>query len=772
MKYYATILGTHTHDVHPSVILHLDSGRYLFNCGEGTQRIAVETSMKLSRIRNVLLTRTSWDCIGGLPGMLLTLADQDVTGINIHGPPMLRQFMKGIQYFTYRPNLRITLDETRDAQETVKDENVTIVSVLIRPTLKDAAASWNGDTPMEPADQDEESRQKRHAGVISTCYVCTGPVQPGKFNPAAAQKLGIKPGPKFGMEPAAFVFFLRRGRIFMYPGLGLLTKGESVEANDGTLIHPHQCVGPETPGAVFFILDCPSELYISSLINAPYLQQFKNVKTSPVTCIIHILGDGVLENVQYREWIRSFGNQTQHIIMSEKHNPQTVIFRAVGRIQQQLNYIDKEIFPVQYTNDASIVDLQKDLKLPKNSCLAKPLLTIQFAPTFKLDESACRGPLDIEPPAVTLQPHLAKVYRDRNALVDSLPHENEDDAVQIIPLGTGSALPSKYRNVSSTFVQLPTGNIFLDGGEGTYGQLFRAFGQQTADVMRNLKIIFISHMHADHHLGVFMLIARWNEYTKKEPSRKLYLVGPVAFESWMSSYSQCEDIGWDRIVFIRSDALAWDRHTPERFRASVQQMQASVNLTSFQTVKVDHCPDAYAVVFTEGEENKIVFSGDCRPCDDLVTVGQGAAILIHEATLENDMYLDALDKKHSTTGEALDVAKRMLASRVLLTHFSQRYPKLPVLTPAVTKKAPRTSPSPDRSRSTSPSAPGKAKRQRSRSNSSDGDVVPPIVGIAFDLMRVTKRNFALLPSLTPALASLFLEEDGVENDRDSIVSKK
>jgi hypothetical protein len=37
----------------------------------------------------------------------------------------------------------------------------------------------------------------------------------------------------------------------------------------------------------------------------------------------------------------------------------------------------------------------------------------------------------------------------------------------------------------------------------------------------------------------------------------------------------------------------------------------------------------------------------------------------------------AFSKKHSTSQEALDVARGMRAYRTILTHFSQRYPRVP-----------------------------------------------------------------------------------------------
>ena len=58
--------------------------------------------------------------------------------------------------------------------------------------------------------------------------------------------------------------------------------------------------------------------------------------------------------------------------------------------------------------------------------------------------------------------------------------ENAKDAgsdIVVTTLGTGSALPSKYRNVSSTHLDIPgLGGILLDAGEGTVGQLRRRFG--------------------------------------------------------------------------------------------------------------------------------------------------------------------------------------------------------------------------------------------------------------------------------------------------------
>lgn len=45
--------------------------------------------------------------------------------------------------------------------------------------------------------------------------------------------------------------------------------------------------------------------------------------------------------------------------------------------------------------------------------------------------------------------------------------------------------------------------------------------------------------------------------------------------------------------------------------------------------------------------------------------------------MEDELAHEAIIKMHSTTSQAIDIGKRMNAKHILLTHFSQRYAKLP-----------------------------------------------------------------------------------------------
>ena len=61
----------------------------------------------------------------------------------------------------------------------------------------------------------------------------------------------------------------------------------------------------------------------------------------------------------------------------------------------------------------------------------------------------------------------------------------------------------RVENVGSEGVEHGVqGGLLLDCGEGTYGQLVRRYGGATGAVLAGLRLIWISHIHADHHAGL------------------------------------------------------------------------------------------------------------------------------------------------------------------------------------------------------------------------------------------------------------------------------
>jgi ribonuclease Z len=102
----------------------------------------------------------------------------------------------------------------------------------------------------------------------------------------------------------------------------------------------------------------------------------------------------------------------------------------------------------------------------------------------------------------------------------------------------------------------------------------------------------------------------------------------------------------------------------------------SMGLRKVIAVEVDHCPQSYACLLLSENGDKIVYSGDTLPCQNLINYAANCKVLIHEATFEDGLEQDALFKKHTTTGQAIEVGRKVKAWRTILTHFSPRYQKI------------------------------------------------------------------------------------------------
>lgn len=107
--------------------------------------------------------------------------------------------------------------------------------------------------------------------------------------------------------------------------------------------------------------------------------------------------------------------------------------------------------------------------------------------------------------------------------------------------------------------------------------------------------------------------------------------------------------------------------------------KSATGLSDLVTCFVTHCNGAQAVSLTFPDGFKFSYSGDCRPSKTFAEIGKGSTVLLHEATFDDELQVDAEAKKHSTTSEALAVGMAMGARRVVLTHFSQRYQKIPIM---------------------------------------------------------------------------------------------
>ncbi|MDY6765915.1 MAG: MBL fold metallo-hydrolase, partial [Candidatus Nanohaloarchaea archaeon] len=78
----------------------------------------------------------------------------------------------------------------------------------------------------------------------------------------------------------------------------------------------------------------------------------------------------------------------------------------------------------------------------------------------------------------------------------------------------------------------------------------------------------------------------------------------------------------------------------------------------------------------EVEGRKIAYTGDTAAHGNIVDAAEGADVLIHEATVTQEL-LGGREKRHSSALQAAEMAKRADVDLLILTHFSRRFDKDP-----------------------------------------------------------------------------------------------
>ena len=504
---------------------------------------------------------------------------------------------------------------------------------------------------------------------MSMSYIIRGHQQRGSFDSAKAKELGVPNGP------------IRKD----------LTMGESIMLQDGRVITPDMVLGESKEGRGIAFFDLPTMKHLENLQTL--------VKENPsmlenVALANWILGPGLGSSSHFDHMVRSQPN-IQHVSSNPDVSANMLAFDSAAGSSVRLSEVSSILFPppeydnnhaydrIATTEDYNNIEPMTDLpvaKLDNGSSPAQIGMKINIEPKYSIDKSEIPEAATLESIPKAVSEHYLSA---KSALgLSPITTTSTLDEPEIITLGTGSALPSKYRNVSSTLLRMPgvQGNYLLDCGENTSGQLRRIYPfAQYQSLLLNLKAIWISHLHADHHLGtVSLLQERAEAFNALAPDadRTIYVISEQNKLDFLREYSSVEP------SLVRSTGLTPIVAVPEigtTLDGNPFTFPSHTPIAKLQTCRVSHCWGAQAISITFTSGFKVSYSGDCRPSNRFCRIGHDSDVLIHEATFDDGMEGDAIAKKHSTTSEALGVAMEMRAKNVLLTHFSQRYQKVPNL---------------------------------------------------------------------------------------------
>jgi ribonuclease Z len=265
-------------------------------------------------------------------------------------------------------------------------------------------------------------------------------------------------------------------------------------------------------------------------------------------------------------------------------------------------------------------------------------------------------------------------------------------------LGTSAAVPTPSRGLPAVALKREGEVILMDCGEGVQRRVLSESVGLGGDMT-----VLITHLHGDHVTGLLGLLQTMSLAQRRRP---LNVVGPAKLLRWLEVTSEILHIG---LTFPINFSAARPGTVMRTAGFRVKAARATHSVEAFSYVLEEHrrpgvfYPEkAKALGIPEGRlwsrlqkgtavtyhdkrieptevtgpprpGRKIGYSGDTRPSKKLVRFFSGCDLLIFDSTFRGGDREKAVERKHSTSVEAAELAKEAGARKLVLTHFSARY---------------------------------------------------------------------------------------------------
>ncbi|KAG2137094.1 hypothetical protein DEU56DRAFT_912866 [Suillus clintonianus] len=156
-----------------------------------------------------------------------------------------------------------------------------------------------------------------------------------------------------------------------------------------------------------------------------------------------------------------------------------------------------------------------------------------------------------EPP--TLSDAARTQFSEARARVDeaTVPNVIGKD-VAVVTLGTGSAIPSKYRNVSGTLLHYPgAGYILLEMQERAHGGNSPGITSWRVGCFERPNVHLHEHIHGDHHIGLAKILAMRHQLDPP-PEESFYLISNHVLFLYVRDYNALEELGFSEDARARA----------------------------------------------------------------------------------------------------------------------------------------------------------------------------------------------------------------------------
>jgi ribonuclease BN (tRNA processing enzyme) len=272
---------------------------------------------------------------------------------------------------------------------------------------------------------------------------------------------------------------------------------------------------------------------------------------------------------------------------------------------------------------------------------------------------------------VTLPLALALLAATPMGADSSRPATPESTMTQVVMLGTGTPNPDPDRSGPSVAVVVNGKAYLVDCGPGVVRRAAAAARNGIAALSaEKLGIVFITHLHSDHTVGLpDLILTPW----VLERSAPLEVYGPVGVRPMTDHILAA----WAEDIRVRNEGLepeksdGWQVHAHE-IQPGVVYQDSNVKVTAIPVLHANW-KRAYGYKF-ETKDRTIVISGDTRPCDALVQACSGCDILVHEVYSAERLQTRSRDWQryhadaHTSTTELAALATRARPRLLVLYH--------------------------------------------------------------------------------------------------------
>lgn len=275
-------------------------------------------------------------------------------------------------------------------------------------------------------------------------------------------------------------------------------------------------------------------------------------------------------------------------------------------------------------------------------------------------------------------------------------------------LGCNSALPTAYRFQTAQVLNVSERFFLIDCGEGTQIQL-RRFKSS----LQRINYIFISHMHGDHFIGLPGLISSMALLGRTQP---LHIYGPETLKEYLDYHTKLfggrmdfsiefhsnkpkgvELIFEDKVVEVYSFPLNHGtiptsgflfkekrrlanliKEKLQEHKVPVSQMQSIRRGADFVNDKGEIIPHSELATPAIPPRSYAFCSDTCYD-ERLIDIVKGVDLLYHEATFSEKERELAAKRFHSTAAQAAMIAKKANVGKLIIGHYSARYPDTIIL---------------------------------------------------------------------------------------------